>query len=32
MSAEGRWMSAELNERDKETDKQEKRERIRESR
>jgi hypothetical protein len=32
MSAKGRWMSAELDERDKETDKQEKRERIRESR
>jgi hypothetical protein len=32
MRAEGRWMSAELSERDKVTDKQARRERIRESR
>jgi hypothetical protein len=32
MRAEGIWMSAELSERDKDTDKQERRERIRESR
>jgi hypothetical protein len=32
MGTEGRWMSAELSERDKDTDKQERRERIRESR
>jgi hypothetical protein len=32
MRAEGRWMSAELSERDKDTDKQARRERIRESR
>jgi hypothetical protein len=30
--AEGRWMCAELSERDRDTDKQERRERIRESR
>jgi hypothetical protein len=32
MRAEGKWMSAEMSERDKDTDKQERRERIRESR
>jgi hypothetical protein len=32
MRSEGIWMSAELSERDKDTDKQERRERIRESR
>jgi hypothetical protein len=32
MREEGKWMSAELSERDKDTDKQERRERIRESR
>jgi hypothetical protein len=32
LRAEGRWMSAELSERDKDTDKQEGRERIKESR
>jgi hypothetical protein len=32
MRAEGRWMSGELSKRDKDTDKQERRDRIRESR
>jgi hypothetical protein len=31
MRAEGRWMSGELSKRDKDTDKQERRDRIRES-
>jgi hypothetical protein len=32
MRAKGRWMNVELSERDKDTDKQERRERIKESR